>query len=170
MKRVVQYFNNFLKIFYFYLAAVSLITFSLFICEEAIQGLMFANFSCSDTYRYDLIKKNIEKMKEINHHLKKMNIILQFLQPFQWWAYKDFGEATDRYIESLQAEVLANDPGLYINRIVTIQFYWRKCTEENGKFLLRNGKMSVWVKEKPIEKTIIVTGVMTKNKRGYLLK
>jgi hypothetical protein len=158
--KAIGIFDKGLKFFYLYLSIVGIFSFSCFIFEEANQTLMFANFSCSDTHRYDLMKKNIERMAEINDHLALINKVLLCLQPIQWLAYSDFIDATQQYIESIQAEIFASDPGLYLNETVTFNFYWKSAKKTKTGYVLKAGRLSLVSKDKTIN-PIRVTGTIT---------
>jgi len=162
-------FDKGLKFFYLYLSIVGLFSFSCFICEEALQALMFANFSCSDSNRYDLTKKNIERMSKINNHLLYTNKLLLILQPIQYLAYSDYIEATNSYISSIKAEVLANDPSLYLGEHLDIHFYYKHITKKTDHYLLSNGKISIKVSTLPEQTSIRVSGRLRKDKSRYIL-
>ena len=158
--KIIGIFDKGLKVFYLYLSIVGLFSFSLFLAEEACQAGMFANFSCSDTHRYDLMKKNIEQISKISKHMVLINKVLLFLQPIQWLAYSDFIEATDLYVESIQAEIFASDPGLYLNETVTFNFYWKSAKKTKTGYVLKAGRLSLVSKDKTIN-PIRVTGTIT---------
>ena len=149
-----------LKYFYLYLSIIGLISFSCFICQEAIQIVTFANFSCSDTRRYDLLKKNIEKIAEINDHLRALNAVLLIMQPFQYIAYSDYCNGTQSYIETLQAEVLANDPGLYAGEQISIDFYYKSLISDQRGFVIKSGKLLCILATKPQGNPVRITGVV----------
>ena len=169
MKKAKSVLDDFLKWFYLYLGIIGLVSFSLFIMEEAIQSCQFANFSCSDTYRYDLIKKNIERISKINKHLKVLTVTLMWMQPFQWWAYQDYGDATDNYVASLQAEVLANDPGLYVGQEIDIDFYWKSVIKRE-KYILSAGKLVYRTETMPESNSVRIKGIVRKYKKKYEIK
>jgi hypothetical protein len=155
-----------LKIFYLYLSVIGIFSFSLFICEESIQMNTFANFSCTDTNRYDLVKKNIDQITVICGHMRWINKILMCMQPFQWLAYEDYIESSETYVESMQAAVLAHDPGLYEGEKLGFEFYYKdvfQTSESNHKYTIRSGKLEVSMDEIP-KNPVWVEGVITQKK------
>ena len=159
-----------IKYFYLYLSLIGLLSFSLFIMEEACQSLQFANFSCSDTRRYDLMKLNIERIETINNHIKILNRYLMWLQPIQWWGYYDYSKNLDLYVKSLQAEILANDPGLYVDQQVSIWFYYKSISKYQDLIKLSAGKMFYLTDTQPDKNPIHITGIIKKINNGYLIE
>ena len=165
-----EYLSNFLKAFYLYLSIIGLVSFSLFIMEEAIQSIQFANFSCGDTRRYDLMRSNIEQIAEINSHMRTLNKILRLIQPIQWWAYRDYSDNIDLYVQSMQAEILANQPEVYVDTYVDIWFYWKTIeSQPNGSFLLKHRDIIVPIDKIPQEKPTRVSGFLMREKNKYII-
>jgi len=171
-KSVFENGKAFLSVFYLYLAVIGLFGFALFICEEAIQSIQFANFSCKDSGRYDMMKKNLESIDSINKTIKILNRYLMWMNPIQQWAYADYALATDRYLETMHTLVMARDPGLYLGEEITIPFYYKSKREYADRVRLSYGLLSVDV---PMEieippNSIDVTGVVETMGGRYLIR
>jgi hypothetical protein len=150
--------------FYFYLAIVGLFTFASFIMQESIQMLTFAQFTNAKTERYDLMYDNIKRMEEINSHIRMLNEYFLWLQPFQMVSYGDFADATDEYIKSQLALILANDPGLFVmsSELVAIQFYYKQVLNQQDYYVLRAGKLQYSTTTKPQSNPIYISGKIVK--------
>jgi hypothetical protein len=159
-----------LSMIYLYFAIIGLFGFALFICEEAIQSIQFANFSCKDSGRYDMMKENLEKIEQINGTIKLLNGWLMWLNPIQKWAYADYALATDRYLETIHTLVMAMDPGLYAGELITFPFYYKRVKEYDNYKTLTTGLLSVDV---PLDFDITgnpvdITGVIQPFKGRYI--
>jgi len=166
IEKITKKINMSLKFFYLYLSIVGIFGFSCFILEESLQQLTFANFQCKSSGRYDLLKLNIEKMAEINGHLRLTNKVLIGLQPFQWLAYADYVKATEAYIKTTRATVLAKDPGLYVGEEMgDLLFYYKGVSRSESRgTVLRAGCLSyrlegetipgspLWIRDARIER------------------
>jgi len=109
-----------------YLTIIGVISFSLFIGQEACQMTSFGNFSASDTRRSDLMKQNLSTMSSILNGMVWINKPLIVLNPFQFWAYESYIKATRNYITTLEAEIFANEPILFIGEQVSTTFTYLK--------------------------------------------
>lgn len=115
-------FDKALKFIALYLAVAGVFGFSCFMMEESIQLLSFANFSASDTRQYQLLKENLDAMERINSSLKWMNKYCLWIVPPQWLGYRHYASSTDLYIQTLRAEVLANEPACFLGEQVSVHF------------------------------------------------
>jgi len=153
--------TDFLKIIALYLAFAGVFGFTIFIMEEGIQLLSFANFSASDTRSYYLMKENLELMRSINGTLKTVNKYFLWLVPPQQVGYDKYAQATDQYIKTLEAEIMANEPGLYINQYVSIRFKYDSYTAaKNGLYVATNKRVKVILKQPPASGIIQVSGIV----------
>ena len=118
----------------------------------------------------DLIKINIQTIERISSHIKLINRALMWLQPFQMWAYEDYTCATNLYVQSLQAEVLARDPGLYVGEQVDILFYYKQISKKHDLFVLSNGKLLVRVKTMPKQTSLRVSGIIRRDRSRYIIE
>jgi len=157
--------NFVMKMFFLYLSIIGLFSFSLFIAQEGIQMMSFGAFSCKDTGRWDLIKKNNDKINHILDHMTIINTWLMWMQPFQYIAYGDYITATRAYVEAQEALVLAHDPGLYEGDEISIDFYYRTATQDKSRpniWKLQSGKLVVFVDTLPPNKSFSLSGTVTR--------
>jgi len=153
-------FKEFLKFGALYLAFAGVFGFTIFIMEEGIQLLSFANFSASDTRSYGLMKENLELMRNINGSLKAINKYFLWLIPPQQIGYTRYAQATDQYIKTLEAEIMANQPGLYANQYVSINFKHNSYSKaKNGLYIAKNKKVKVIMTQPPESEFIHITGM-----------
>jgi len=153
-----------LKIAVLYLSIVGIISGSCFIIEEAIQTAIFANFSATDTHRYDLVLKNINQIETINKRLRLINSILMVIQPIAWFGYESFCSSTDLYVETLEAEIMAFEPDLLIGRDVSIRFKYTRLKSINKDLVWAVGpKIKVMIRRDqiPQNRVIEMTGRVT---------
>jgi len=102
------------------LSIMGLITFSLFILEEAMQTIMFGTWAAQDAGDWSLVMIGCASNRKINKILKIVNYSVGWIQPFAFVAYKSYGEAMDFYIESLERKVLRREPALFLGRKLTL--------------------------------------------------
>jgi len=159
-----------LNIIYLYLGLIGIFGFAAFIHEESIQMLTFSLFTIKDTQRWDIAYRNLNTMRSINHNLKWLVDYTLWLNPFQQEAYNDFVVATDGYIDAQEAMVIAQDPGLYEGRTITIDFYYKSINQTELGIILRAGKIFVIVKSLPAKNPVQITGIINKLKDSYFIK
>lgn len=112
----------FLSILAVYISATGLITFSLFITEESIQTAMFGTWQAIEGKDWETVKFGCERIKDATSLLKSLNYSIGWIQPFSFVAYRSYGQATDAYIQGLEARIFANAPELYDGKAVTFAF------------------------------------------------
>ena len=163
--KIAEKSNFAMKIFFLYLSIIGLFGFSIFILEESAQTVTFSNFVNKDTGRYDLIKKNNDKINKIIDHMVLINTYFMWMQPFQCISYADYIIATRAYVEAQEALVLAHDPGLYEGESVSLDFYYKTATQDRSRpniWSLQSGKLVVFVDTLPSKKTIQISGIVTR--------
>lgn len=151
----------FLKCFYFYLAFVGIFGFSCFIMEESIQCIQWGSFAAQDAKRYDLVRDNCDMIVKINSKLDTINTYFMWINPFQYWSYGAFVDATNTYVASLQSLVLANDPEVYLGRTMAVTFKYNNFKKaKNGLWVAVNNKIRVVLSEEPTTKTVLISGLL----------
>jgi len=160
-----KYFGDkfilFLKWVALYLALVGVVSFSCFIMEESIQLLSFAQFSASDTRQYSLMKDNLDMMAEITDSLDFTNKFFLWLLPPQRMGYDYYVKATRQYIKTLEGEILANNPSVYIGRHVDIKFRHKSFKPaKNGLYIAQNNKVKAILTSQPNTQEITISGVI----------
>lgn len=166
-KSIFEKFFTWLK---WYLALAGLITFSMFILEESLQSVTFGIWPAKNAKAWANVKRGLDLMDNINSTLKIINYSVGWFQPLAFISYRAYSEASDSFIESSVVEVLANEPELYLNNKVRIEFIPRSIESlEDGSFLAVNGRLSVKQKFRPtIGEVIRVEGIL-KKKDGRLV-
>jgi hypothetical protein len=149
--------RGFPKWFGLYLGLSGLITFNLFIMEEAFQTVMFGTWAAKDAKEWRLVKRASETMEGFRTTLIVMNNVGGWLNPFGYVAYKAYAESEREYIDSLRAQVFANAPELFAGETMTFAFTPSVTECEDGYMKLRNGALVVLTKKE----TPVVTGKVT---------
>jgi len=149
--------NKGLKIALLYLSVVGLISGTCFIIEESIQTSIFANFSATDTNRYDLVLKNLNQIERVNYRLRVINWALLVIQPIAWFGYDSFSDSTDLYIDTLEAEILAHEPRLLEGREVDIRFRYTSLVSASKELVWCKGaKLKVLLKKSDVPSNRII--------------
>jgi hypothetical protein len=160
---IIEKGKQFLKYFATYLAIAGLVTFSMFIIEEAYQTVMFGTWPAQDADRWDLVLKGSDLMEDINKTLKIINYCAGWIQPLAFISYHAYSKSAEYYVEALRAKAFANAPELFIGRTVTVGFNPQRSerTEDGRRWRLVNGRIRVEVDQLPKEKIVTKTGKVT---------
>lgn len=127
-----------------YISIAGLVTFSLFISEEAFQTTMFGTWPAKDAQRWDIVKSGVNLMGKINTQSKIINYGAGWIQPLAFMSYRAYSKSADYYIESLSAEILAHSPELFLGERVKFEFTPRELSfTDNGRYIARNGNLGV---------------------------
>jgi hypothetical protein len=132
----------FLSILAVYISATGLVTFSEFITEESIQTAMFGTWQAIEGKDWEMVKFGCERIKEGDKLLKSLNYSLGWIQPFSFLAYNAYGNATDAYIQGLEARIFANAPELYDGKTMTFAFTAQSTTKGPEGYVHTSGKVS----------------------------
>jgi hypothetical protein len=149
-----------------YITVVGLVTFALFIHEEAIQTAIWGTWPAQDAKQWHLVKKGIAIVDSINTSMKIINYTLGWIQPLACVAYYQYARSTDYYVETLTAKVFANAPELYVGEEVTLEFIPRETRRLAQGDMAVSGRIGVYLKDhvEAFSKTILgrttVTGIL----------
>ena len=99
-----------------------LLTFSLFIHEEAIQTAMFGTWPAQDAGDWELVLEGVDLMGSINLSMKIINYSVGWLQPLAFFSYRAYSKSTDFYIKGLKAKAFARAPEAFHGRTVEFKF------------------------------------------------
>jgi hypothetical protein len=143
-----------------YLMIAGLVTFSLFIMEEAFQTTMFGTWPAQDAGDWILVKQDIEVMEFINNRMKTTNKYFGWIQPLGWLAYDSYGIAGDQYIKGVKAKVMAHQPEVFEGEEVEVTIIPKGW--EDGWLI--GGKIKVWGSADDIGRRIRVKGVLKDGK------
>jgi len=108
---------------------MGIVTFSLFILEEAMQTIMFGTWAAQDANDYNLVLIGIDTNRKINRVLKIMTYTCGWIQPFAFVAYRQYAISMDYYIAALEAKVLTKAPEVMMGRKISINFAPRSSTQ-----------------------------------------
>lgn len=135
-----------LKILFAYITIAGLITFSLFICQEASQTVMFGTWPAKDTQQWHLVLEGADLMAKINFIEKIINYCVGWIQPLAFFAYRSHTQSIDYYVKVTKAQIFAHEPQLLIGRYIEFDFRPRQIKHlEDGRYLAANRKIGVYV-------------------------
>ena len=121
---------------------LGLITFSLFILEEAFQTVMFGTWPAQDAQDWDTVMAGTDLMEGIITTLNVVNYACGWLQPLAFIAYRSYGKAGRFYIKGLRSKVFARSPKSFKNREHEFIFHPKRIV--NGALV--NGKITIYPK------------------------
>lgn len=162
--------ESFFKWFGSYLAIAGLVTFSMFIMEEAFQTTMFGTWPAQDAGEWRLVVRGVDTMEGINTTLKWTNRLGGWIQPFAFLAYGAYARSADFYIEALRAKAFANCPECFDGREITFTFRPQEIedgTGRSGRVVVPNctsertvhGKVQVTERDITIIETVHESGI-----------
>lgn len=159
-----HFLDKFPKWFGLYLGLAGLVTFNLFIMEEAFQTCMFGSWPAGDVGEWRLVKKNLDTMEKLHSTLVIMNRIGGWIHPFAYISYDAYGKSEVEYMNGLRAKVFANCPECFDGEKVTIGFKAQEAEFAGTHWILRNGGLTVLVREQL--RSLTVTGIVKINQDG----
>jgi len=140
MIKLLTKFSNGFKWLAVYMSLVGLVTFPLFIHEEAIQTTMFGTWQAGPSDRYDIVLDGIKIMEKINTSMKTINYVGGWINPLSFLSYRAYGEATDSYIEASKAKVMSKAPHLLVGSKARVEFIPKRIERlEDGRWFASNG-------------------------------
>lgn len=125
------------------LAIFGVITFSCFIYEEAIQMSVYSTWQAKSSNNWALLKKGANTADALNTQLKWLNLSIGWINPFAFLSYRGFSQATDVWVESTHAMILANEAQLFSGEEITIEFKPERVWREAGYNIGQNGKIRI---------------------------
>lgn len=133
-----------------YAMIVGLITFPLFIHEEAIQTIMFGTWAASSADDHEMVLRGVDAMRVITKSMRLINLALGWINPLSFSAYQHFATAADYYAASAETKSIAKKPDLLegrkIFRYVTVQ---RKYQDGQG-WIAGDGKVFFRTTAEPV--------------------
>jgi len=110
---------------------LGLITFSLFILEEAFQTIMFGTWPAQDAQDWDTVLAGTDLMETTVTTLNVINYACGWLQPLAFIAYRSYGKAARFYIQGLRSKVFAMSPESFDGRVHTFVFRPQRIVDGN---------------------------------------
>lgn len=140
-----------LSILLMYITVVGIVTFSLFIHEEAVQMVMFGTWPAKNAKQWDIVKEGIDIMGSINTSSRWINRIAGWIQPLAFLSYRQFNRATDFYIKALESEAFANAPHLFVGETMEVSLFVKTFQkDETGKFVVQSGALPIIFEHQPV--------------------
>lgn len=116
-------FRTVKTIFTIYIATAGLVTFSLFILEEALQTAMFSTWAAKDSKEWPLILEADRFFKKTNKTLEFINTHFGWINPFSLYAYDAYSRATSIFVMSTEANLAAFATDLLADQKENITLY-----------------------------------------------
>jgi len=158
MKRI----KNILSIIAIVLSIMGIVTFSLFILEEAFQTVMFGTWPAQDAQRWDIVKKGTVMMDKVTATMNRVNFTCGWIQPLAFISYRAYAKSADYYTAALRSKVIAHAPELFIGELITVSIKPKSWTKI-GVYYVVNGQIKLLTRSKPTKETITVSGVLRKS-------
>jgi len=160
--------KSYLSVLTLILSVLGVITFTLFIFEEAIQMVTFGTWPAQYSKDWDLVMEGCDTIESINRGMKIVNYSVGWLQPFAFFSYRAYGRATDYYVEGLRRKVFANAPECFLGRRIKLVFVPSKIEVVESGVRLVNGNVFVLADSAPETGKVLVSGVVVR--QGDLLQ
>lgn len=159
-----------LSLLFAYVTVVGIVTFTLFIHEEAIQMIMFGTWPAKNAKQWHIVKEGIDLMDSTNTSSRWINRIVGWVQPLAFLSYRAFNKSTDYYMESIRAETFANAPQLFIGETMEFSVQIRSVNRtEDGKYSVQSGKLFIIFEQEPkLGETIVTAKIMKDERTGKL--
>jgi hypothetical protein len=152
-----------------YLTIAGMITFSLFILEEAFQTAMFGTWPAQDAGRWDLVKTGCDTMEGFVLTMEIVNYSVGWFQPLAFVSYRAYAKSARSYIKGLRAKAIMNSPVLFVGEDIDMTFEIKSIQNTKDGYLLRYGRYGLVRKQRPTERIINVSGKITLNKNQILI-
>jgi hypothetical protein len=164
-------FKLIIKGLFAYIGIAGLVTFSLFICQEASQTAMFGTWPAKDTKQWSLVLTGADLMARINFVEKCINYSVGWIQPLAFLAYRSHTQAVDYYVKVTHAEVFVREPSLMIGRHVEFHFKPRSIKIlDDGRRMAVNRNIGVFVDDNYKLGIMFVSGQATEWKEFIIIK
>lgn len=140
------------------ISMMGIITFSLFITEEAFQTIMFGTWPAQDAKEWRIVKRGITGMKSAVFTMKFINWGFGYLQPFGFFAYNSYIRASEFYIEGLTAKVFAFCPECFDGE--EVEFTFRPQRIDNGEGISNNLVVEYPAEHPPGLDPVVIRGMV----------
>lgn len=121
------------------LSIMGLVTFSMFICEEAFQTAMFGTWPAQDAKDWAQVKRGCDIMEGANSAMKFINYGFGWIQPLALLSYYEYGKSASYYIESLRIKAFAHCPECFDGETILFHFKPNAMLDEwprNGRIVI----------------------------------
>jgi len=117
-----------LKYLALYLTIAGLVTFALFICEEAYQTAMFGTWPARDASEWAIVNEGLAVMETSVDVMETINKWAGWIQPIAYISYDLYATSARYHMKALRSLVMAHAPELFLNEIVTINIKGKPYT------------------------------------------
>jgi len=161
-----------------YISLIGLVTFSLFMFEEAIQMATFGTWPASDAKDWQLVMSGCQTIEAANHTMKIVNCSIGWIQPLAFLSYRAYARSTDYYLDAMKAKIFAHAPEMLAGHKITTTISLRKARvmdtddeAEEGILYQLSAKKALYVrfKEVPTATDLRVTGMVEANDHGAFI-
>ena len=156
-----------------YITIAGLVTFSLFICEEAFQTVMFGTWPAQDAKQWNIVKDGTVMMGKINLTGKIINYGIGWIQPLAFFSYRAYFKSADYYMTALESKCFANAPELFVGERVKFEFTPRsiRWSKHHNGFILENGRIQVLCQTKPnFLQRMTIEGIIEQTENKFLIR
>ena len=152
-------------------STIGIISFSLFILEEAYQTTMFGIWPAKDVHNYAHVKAGVELMEKITSAMNIVNNCVGCINPLGFVSYRSFVKAARFHTASVRLEAFANAPELFVGERMAITFHPSAIeTQSGGTFVLSRGRIRAVATQRPENKFIKVNGIVSAENGKILIK
>jgi len=152
------------------LSILGLVSFTLFIFEEAFQTTMFGTWIAQDAANWGLCKEGSDIMHSINRSLKISNYAFGWIHPLAFLSYGAYAKSADYYIKSLRIKSFVNAPELFIGEEMEFFFQPKQVERTPEGVKLINGKVAVILNEIPESRAFWVKGKVEFDGEYFVIK
>jgi len=152
------------------LTVMGIVTFSLFILEEAFQTTMFGTWPAQDAKDWAQVLKGAQVMSGIVKTMDIINYTVGWIQPLAFVSYRTYAKSARYYTESLKRKIFAHAPELFVNKKITFTFHPRQIKIINHSVIEASyGKIRVILPASLKSRPITVSGVLRADSTGKLI-
>jgi len=159
-------FKSYLAVIAVYLSIAGLVTFSLFILEEAFQTAMFGTWPAQDAQRWDIVLDGTDIMDDCTWWMTTVNYSVGWIQPLAFISYRAYAKSANFYTRSLRSKVMVNQPELLLGRTIKMRFIVKEARKHESNYVMSNGRIK-YTSDKKLSGVLDIEGVLTKTGVGY---
>lgn len=153
-----------------YLTIAGMITFSLFILEEAFQTTMFGTWPAQDAGRWDIVKQGCNTMDGIILTMNIVNYSVGWFQPLAFISYRAYAKSAKLYVRGLRSKAIQNAPSLFLGNDIDMEFEVKSIQTIEKGFLIRSGRFAVIRKQRPKDRVLNVSGKISLNNNQIVIQ
>lgn len=153
------------------LTVLGIVTFTLFIFEEATQMVVYGTWAADKAKDFKLQLKGVRVVETLNSQVKWINNGIGWIHPFAFFSYRGWADATDYWIEAQHARLFAQAPEIYAGQKVKVNVTPERIDHlEDGIVILTAGQLTVITKERDLSPPVLVEGTAKMENGRIILK